>query len=313
MRRVEDAHAQRRLRSDEGSPRPRRHDRRALRASSRFVARLFTSRAGVSKCGGIVTIDLTGQVVIVTGAGRGIGETTAKMAAAAGARVMLVARSEGELHRVADEIRGAGGEALAQAIDLTDPSAAKAITKATLEAWDRIDVLVNNAGTNSIASLIMAKEQAYRDVYELNLFAVVKLTQAVLRPMIRQKSGRVINVSSVSAKLGAAYNSAYASSKAAVLGFTKSVARETAKIGITVNAICPWHVDTALVRESMANRAKMFGKNADEYLQEIISHSPQGRLITCEEVGGLALFLMSEPARGITGQAINVCGGSVMD
>jgi NAD(P)-dependent dehydrogenase (short-subunit alcohol dehydrogenase family) len=260
-----------------------------------------------------VHIDLKGQVVVVTGAGRGIGEVTAKMAAAAGARVVLVARSEGQLREVAGAIASEGGEALVHAADITEPAAAKEIVKATLAAWDRLDVLVNNAGTNYIANVVMSKEDAFRGVYELNLFAVFRLTQAALRPMIRQKSGRVINVSSVSAKLGAAYNSAYASSKAALIGFTKSVARETAKIGITANSICPWHVDTELVRESMANRAKMFGKNAEEYLAEITSHSPQERLITCEEVAGLALFLMSPLARGITGQSLNVCGGSVMD
>lgn len=258
-------------------------------------------------------IDLNGQVVVVTGAGRGIGETTAKMAAAAGARVVLVARSEDQLSAVADAIASAGGEARVHAADLTEPGAAKEIVKATLEAWDRLDALVNNAGTNYIANVVMSKEEAFRGVYELNLFAVFRLTQAALRPMIRQKSGRIINVSSVSAKLGAAYNSAYASSKAALIGFTKSIARETAKTGITANAICPWHVDTELVRESMAGRAKMFGKNAEEYLQEIVEHSPQGRLITCEEVAGLALFLMSPYARGMTGQSLNVCGGSVMD
>lgn len=258
-------------------------------------------------------IDLTGQVVVVTGAGRGIGETTAKMAAGAGARVVLVARSADQLEAVAAAIAEGGGQARVHATDLTDPAAAKEIVSQTLAAWDRIDAVVNNAGTNYIANVVMSKEASFRDVYELNLFAVFRLTQAALRPMIRQKSGRIINISSVSAKLGAAYNSAYASSKAALIGFTKSIARETAKIGITANSICPWHVDTELVRESMANRAKMFGKGADEYLEEIISHSPQQRLITCEEIGGLALFLMSPLARGITGQSLNVCGGSVMD
>ena len=258
-------------------------------------------------------IDLNGKVVVVTGAGRGIGEVTAKMAAAAGARVVLVARSEEQLAKVASAIEQGGGQARIHAADLTEPAAAKSIVKATLDAWDRLDVLVNNAGTNYIANVVMSKEDAFRGVYELNLFAVFRLTQAALRPMIRQKSGRVINVSSVSAKLGAAYNSAYASSKAALIGFTKSVARETAKIGITANSICPWHVDTELVRESMANRAKMFGKTAEEYLAEIVGHSPQERLITCEEVAGLALFLMSPYAQGITGQSLNVCGGSVME
>ena len=172
---------------------------------------------------------------------------------------------------------------------------------------------MNNAGTNSIANLMLAKEDDFRAVYELNVFAVFRLTKAVVRQMIRQKSGRVINISSVAAKFGSAYNSAYSSSKAAVLGFTRSVARETAQLGITANSICPWHVDTELVRESMTRRAKIFGKSADEYLQAIIDESPEKRLIEAREVAALSLFLMSPEARGITGQSLNVCGGMMME
>jgi 3-oxoacyl-[acyl-carrier protein] reductase len=260
-----------------------------------------------------VQIKLEGQVAIVTGAGRGIGREIALMTAEAGARVALVARSEEQLKSVAAEIREAGGEALALVTDVTDRDAVKAMVKRVTTEWGRVDVLVNNAATNYVANLVMAKDADIRRVYEVNVFAVFSCTQTVLRSMIRQKSGRIINISSVSAKVGAAYNSAYASSKAALIGFTKSVARETAKIGITCNAICPWHVDTELVHDAMTARAKMFGKTAEEYLAEIVSHSPQQRLITCREVGALALLLMSDEGRGITGQALNVDGGSVMD
>lgn len=259
-----------------------------------------------------VKITLTDQVVVVTGAGRGIGETVAKMAAEAGAKVVLAARSADQLERVASEIEAAGGRALAVPTDVTDEAAQKALIKATTAEFGRLDVLVNNAGTNYVANLVMSKDAQVRQVYDVNLFPVVSLTRLAMRSMIRQKSGRVINVSSVSAKVGAAYYSAYASSKAAVLGFTKSVAREVAKVGITVNAICPWHVDTELVRDAMDKRAKLFGKDAETYLQEITEESPQKRLITAREVGGLALFLMAPEGRGITGQALNVCGGVSM-
>jgi NAD(P)-dependent dehydrogenase (short-subunit alcohol dehydrogenase family) len=261
----------------------------------------------------MVTIDLSGQVVIVTGAGRGIGREISKMAAEAGAKVVMASRSAQQLEEAALEIREAGGEARAVPTDVTDADAVKGLVKSTLEAYDRIDVLVNNAATNYVANLVMAKEDAIRKLYDVNVFAVFRCTQAVLRHMIKQKSGRIINISSVSAKVGAAYNSAYASSKAALIGFTKSVARETARIGITSNAICPWHVDTELVHEAMTQRAKMFGKTAEQYLEEIVSSSPQQRLITAREVGAVALMLMSTEGRGITGQAINVCGGTVMD
>lgn len=258
-------------------------------------------------------IDLEDQVVIVTGAGRGIGREIARMAGAAGASVVLVARSAPELEGAAAEIAGTGKVAVPIPADLTDPEACDRVVKDVLDRFKRIDVLVNNAGTNHIANLVMTKEEDFRAVYELNVFSVFRLTKAVLRAMIRTKSGRIINVSSVSAKVGAAYNAAYASSKAAVLGFTRSVAREVAALGITVNAVCPWHVDTELVRASMEKRARMFGKSAEAYLEEIVGHSPQKRLIEAREVAGLALFLMSPEARGITGQSLNVCGGTVME
>lgn len=259
-----------------------------------------------------VNISLTEQVVLVTGAGRGIGETIAKMSAAAGAKVVLAARSADQIERVAAEIEAAGGTALAVPTDVTDEAAQKALIKAATERFGRLDVLVNNAGTNYVANLVMSKDARVRDLYDVNLFPVISLTRLALRQMIRQKSGRIINVSSVSAKVGAAYYSAYASSKAAVLGFTKSVALEVGKLGITVNAICPWFVDTDLVRDAMGKRAKLFGKDAETYMEEILDESPQKRLITAREVGGLALFLMSPEGRGMTGQSLNVCGGVSM-
>lgn len=260
----------------------------------------------------LVNISLTEQVVLVTGAGRGIGESIAKMSASAGAKVVLAARSADQIQRVVSEIEDAGGTALAVPTDVSDEASQKALIKAATAAFGRLDVLVNNAGTNYVANLVMSKDTRVRELYDVNLFPVISLTRLALRQMIRQKSGRVINVSSVSAKVGAAYYSAYASSKAAVLGFTKSAALEVAKLGITVNAICPWFVDTGLVRDAMEKRAKLVGKDAESYMEDILEGSPQKRLITAREVGGLALFLMSAEGRGMTGQSLNVCGGVSM-
>jgi NAD(P)-dependent dehydrogenase (short-subunit alcohol dehydrogenase family) len=261
-----------------------------------------------------VRIDLSKQAIIITGAGRGIGREIALMCAEAGADVVLTSRSAGQLEEVAAEIeRMKKGSATVIAADLAEAAAVDQIVKPTIEKFGKIDVLVNNAGVNSIGNLVMSKEDNWRQVFELNVFSVFRLTQAVLRHMIRAKYGRVINMSSAAAKIGAAYASSYAASKAAILGFTKSVARETAQVGITVNAICPWHVDTELVREAMAKRAKMFGKTAEEYLEEIKSHSPQKQLVQSREVAGLALYLMSPEARSLTGQSLNVDGGTVMD
>jgi NAD(P)-dependent dehydrogenase (short-subunit alcohol dehydrogenase family) len=274
-------------------------------------------------------VSLDNRVVIITGAGRGIGRAIAELSAESGARVVLAARSQAELAAVAADVHArfvaevettdAAGQvrttprALVFAADLTDKARVDALVKTTLDTFGRVDGLVNNAGTNYIANLVMSKEADFRKVYELNVFSVYLLTQAVMKQFIKQKSGRVVNVSSVSAKVGAAYNAAYASSKAAVLGFTRSVAREVAALGITVNAVCPWHVDTELVRESMAKRARMFGKTGEEYLKEIESHSPQRRLIEAREVAALTVYLLSAEAKGITGQSLNVDGGTVME
>jgi NAD(P)-dependent dehydrogenase (short-subunit alcohol dehydrogenase family) len=261
-----------------------------------------------------VNIDLSGKTIIVTGAGRGIGRAIAVGLAEAGANVLVTARSAGQLDEVVAECSTKGkGTMIAHACDLTDKSVADDLVKLALERTSGLYGLVNNAGANAIGNVVMAKEDDFRAVYELNVFALFRLTKACVRQMIRAKSGRVVNISSVAAKFGSAYNSSYSSSKAAVLGFTKSVARETASIGITSNAICPWHVDTELVREAMAKRAKMFGKTADEYLQGIIDEAPQKRLIEADEIAGLTTYLMSPAARGITGQSLNVCGGMMME
>jgi 3-oxoacyl-[acyl-carrier protein] reductase len=258
-------------------------------------------------------IDLGGRVVLVTGAGRGIGREIALMSAEAGAAVVLAARSKSQLEEVQSMIAAAGGTAHIVPIDLRERHAAAELVKATVDRFAKVDVLVNNAGATAIANLMMQKEDDLRAVYELNVFVLVQLTQAALRHMIRARWGRIINISSVSAKVGSAYNSAYASSKAAVLGFTRSVARETAQLGITSNAICPWHVKTDFVDEAMGRRARMFGKTAESYLAEIVAASPMKRLIDAREVGGLAVYLMSDFAAGITGQSLNVCGGTLME
>jgi len=259
-----------------------------------------------------MNIDLRDQVILVTGSGRGIGKEIALMSAKAGANVVLTARSQDQLEEVAAEIVAINGTALVVPVDLCESTAVERLMKLTLDRFKRLDVVVNNAGTNNIANLVMLKEEDFRAVYELNVFAVFRLTKAAIRHMIPAKRGRIINISSISAKFGSSYNSAYASSKAAVLGFTRSVARETAQFGISSNAICPWHVDTELVHEAMGRRAKMFGKTGDKYLTEIVAGSPMKRLIKGREVAGLALYLMSDEAAGITGQSLNVCGGVMM-
>jgi len=252
-------------------------------------------------------------VTIVTGAGRGIGRAIAEAAAESGSSVVLAARSAEQIEGVAQALRERGLKALAVPTNLVEPEAIRQLVQKTIESFGKVDILVNNAATNLVANLVMMKEEQLREVYELNVFATFRLTKEVMRGMIKHKWGRVINVSSISAKTGAAYNSAYSSSKAAMLGFTRSVAKETAQLGITVNAICPWHVDTELLRGAMSKRGALFGKTAEEYLAEIADTSPQKRILDVSEVAAQALYLMSPEAKGVTGQSLNICGGMLMD
>lgn len=256
-------------------------------------------------------VNLKGQVAVVTGAGRGIGREIALRFAEAGAAVALAARSSQQLEEVADAIRSHKGEALSIATDVTDKASVQHLMAATAHKFGKIDALINNAGDNYISSLVLSDDSRWKEIFDVNVYGVYLCTKAVLPQMIRAKAGRIINIASVSGEVGAAFNSAYAASKAAVIGFTKSVALEVARFGITANAICPWHVDTELVRKSMGARGSLFGKSAEEYLEGIVAKSPQRRLITVSEVASFALFLASPEARGINGQALNQSGGAV--
>ncbi len=256
-------------------------------------------------------VDLRDRVAIITGAGRGIGREISITLADAGATLVLAARSREELESVAEEIIQAGGQAMVKVTDITDPESVQALFRDIHRSWPRLDILVNNAGHSYVANLLMSKDEPWRRVLETNLHGANHCTRLATRAMIRAKSGRIINIASVAGQVGAAYNSAYAASKAAMIAVTKSLALEVAGLGITVNAICPWHLDTRANTEAMAVRAKMFGKSAAAYRDEIATQSPLGRLIRTEEIAGLALFLASDAAAGITGQAINVSGGAV--
>jgi NAD(P)-dependent dehydrogenase (short-subunit alcohol dehydrogenase family) len=254
---------------------------------------------------------LANQVAIVTGASRGIGREIAFALSEAGTSVVLAARTHEQLQEVSSAIRSREGKALPVTADVTDKADVERLVETAVKEFGRIDILVNNAGSNYIASLIMADDRHWRDIFEVNVFGVYQCTKAVIPRMIRAKSGRIITIASVSGKIGASHNSAYSASKAAVIGFTKAIALEVAALGITVNAICPWHVDTELVHQSMAARGSLFGKNAEEYLEGIVARSPQKRLITAGEVAAFTVFLASPAARGINGQALNQCGGAV--
>lgn len=245
-------------------------------------------------------LDLTGKVAIVTGASRGIGRATAVALAARGAHVVAAARASHAEATVA-EIAGASGRAEAAAVDVTDAGSVEALVAGVLERHGRVDILVNNAGITRDQLMLRMKRSDWDDVLATNLTGAFTCAQAVLKPMIRQRSGRIVNISSVVGQMGNAGQANYAASKAGLLGFTKALAREVASRQVTVNAVAPGFVPTDMT-------AAIAGRTLDEWSALI----PIGRLGTPRDVAAAVCFLASDEASYITGQVIAVNGGMYM-
>lgn len=241
--------------------------------------------------------DLTGRVAIVTGASRGIGRAIALRLASAGVRVVAGARAD-HAQAVVDEIADAGGTALAVQLDVTEPGSVAAIARAALDHFDRIDVLVNNAGIVRDRLLLRMKPEDWDAVVATNLSAAFSCCRAVLRPMVKQRSGRIVNIGSVVGRTGNPGQANYAASKAGLEGFTRSLALEVASRGITANVVAPGMIETDMTSG--------LGERAGEALRGRI---PMGRLGTPDDVAGAVCFLASDEAAYITGQVVSVNGG----
>ena len=241
---------------------------------------------------------VSGKVVLVTGASRGIGRAIAEALAAAGAAVVLGARDEAKLAQAVDAIVSAGGRASAVSLDVCHRESVDAALAAVLQRHGRIDGLVNNAGITRDNLLLRMKAEDWEAVLATNLTGVYHCTQAALRPMLKQRSGRIVNVSSVVGITGNAGQANYAASKAGVIGFTKSIAREVASRAITVNAVAPGFIDTEMTA-AMTDKAK----------EAVASSIPMGRVGKPEDVAGATLFLLSDAAAYVTGQVLGVDGG----
>jgi 3-oxoacyl-[acyl-carrier protein] reductase len=245
---------------------------------------------------------LTGKVAVVTGAGKGIGRAIALKLAQLGASIVINYRSSAkEAEEVIQEIRNNGGKADMVQGDVSSFEEAEKVIKFAVESFGKLDILVNNAGITKDALLLRMKEDDFSKVLDVNLKGVFNCTKHASAIMLKQKSGRIINISSVIGLIGNAGQANYAAAKAGIIGFTKSVAKELGTRGITVNAIAPGFITTDMT-EVLADKVK----------EKLLENVPLKRLGSPEDVANLAAFLASDNASYITGQVINVDGGMVM-
>ena len=257
---------------------------------------------------------LENRLAFVTGGGRGIGRAIAFAFAREGANIAVAARTREQIETVANEISEQFKiEAFAVECDVAySESVERAVERINKKFNRSPEILVNNAGIVETAPFLKTDEAMWQRHLTVNLTGTFHCTRAALPAMLERGWGRIINVASIAGKTGAPYISAYAASKHGVLGLTRSLAFEVAARGITVNAICPGYVDTDMTSRGIENIIAKTGKSADDALAAIKQMSPQGRLVTPEEVAALALLLASEEGGGINGQAINVDGGTVL-
>jgi 3-oxoacyl-[acyl-carrier protein] reductase len=246
-------------------------------------------------------MSLEGRTALITGASQGIGHACALTLAKAGVRVALAARNEAKLAAVAAEIRSSGGTAEVFVMDMASEDSIKSGAKAALAHFGSIEILVNNAGITKDVLLLRMKRADWDDVLATNLTGTFLLTQALLSPMLKARWGRIINVSSVVGETGQAGQANYAASKAGLIGFTKSLARELASRGITANAVAPGYIETAMT-------AVLDEKQREAMTVQI----PLGRAGTEQDVANAVHFLASDDAAYITGHVLDVNGGMYM-
>ncbi len=252
---------------------------------------------------------LDGKVAIVTGAARGNGEGVARVMAKEGATVVLADVLD-LVHKTAKSISDDGYKAVSFKVDITKSAEVNRMVEKVLEQFGKIDILVNNAGVLKLATLVEMTDEVRDKMFDVNIKGTFIVTKAVLPTMLKRKYGRIVNLSSVTGPLVADIGeTAYATTKAAIWGFTRALAFEVAKYGITVNAICPGMIDTDMVRGMAAQTNPDDPQSA---LKDLARGIPMGRLGTIEEVGELATFLASDEAKYITGTPILLDGGSTL-
>ncbi len=250
---------------------------------------------------------LKGRHALVTGGGRGIGRAVAASLVKAGATVTIVGRSPATLEQAIMQ-----GDAHAAAVaDVSDAQRVRSAVQEAVSRYGPIDLMIANAGGAISAPFMKSGPDVFRQMLDVNLLGVTNVVQAVLGSMTERGFGRIVAVASTAGLKGYSYVSAYCAAKHAVVGLVRALSIETARTGVTVNAVCPGFTDTDLVQESLEKIMTKTGRTRNEALGELVKHNPQGRLIDPSEVAGAVLWLCSEEARSVTGQAIVVAGGEI--
>ncbi|MDB4952916.1 MAG: D-beta-hydroxybutyrate dehydrogenase [Myxococcales bacterium] len=249
---------------------------------------------------------LDGKLALVTGGGRGIGAACARTLASAGARVIVCGRTAAEIDAVAREI---GGESVT--VDLLDRKSTDEMLRRVAQ-HGRIDVLVNNAGVAESASLEKTSDEMWDRILELDATAPFRVARGLVPPMIKAGWGRVVNIASNAGVSGYGYTAAYCAAKHAMVGFTRALAIDLARTGVTINALCPGWVHTKMSDEAIARIAAKTGRTIEQARGELEAMSPQRRMIQPEEVAHAALMLCANDARGIHGQTIVIDGGAIL-
>jgi 3-oxoacyl-[acyl-carrier protein] reductase len=244
---------------------------------------------------------LENQIAVVTGAGRGIGRAIALKFASEGADIVCVSRTQANSDKVADEVRALGRRAWSKSVDVANSAAVASAGAAILEEAGKVDILVNNAGVTKDGLLMRMSEEDWDVVLNTNLKGAFSFTKAFTRAFLKQRSGRIINLSSVIGLIGNAGQCNYAASKAGLIGFTKSIARELASRGITANAIAPGFIET-----------DMTAVLTEEMKAELLKRIPLNFFGKADDIANAALYLASPGARYVTGQVLTVDGGMVM-
>jgi NAD(P)-dependent dehydrogenase (short-subunit alcohol dehydrogenase family) len=259
----------------------------------------------------LTVAELSGRIALVTGGGRGIGRAIALSLAQAGADVAISGRNADVLDDTVGAIRAIGRRSSAAVCDVSERDQVDAmITRVKKDLGDPL-ILVNNAGIAGSAKLSETTDDMWEAMLRVNATGAFYCMRAVVPTMVEAKWGRVVNIASIAARAGAPYIAAYAASKHALLGLTRAVAAEVAARGVTVNAVCPGYVDTEMTDRSAAFISVRTGRDDADARKILEGFSPQKRLMTAEEVAGLATYLCSEAARGINGQGIVIDGGAV--